>query len=223
MGTHEPQELLLDALRADLAQIGEERFRDEKFMTELYRALTNRAWSRAGAFGELSLSWKRAADLVDELRATVGRPPLALEASGGEGTLDRTVADAVAPLGWTSRPLDTSSHEPSHLEAGGTPDPHAEPEFSVALYRLDENDTPRAEEAIARLRAALPDARVDEPDATGVFAVHLRAPSFEEALHRVWDAIAAAGADDHVVFMEHPEIPEHWKTRASTAGEAGPS
>jgi hypothetical protein len=223
MGTHEPQELLLDALRADLAQVGEERLRDEKFMTELYRALTNRAWSRAGAFGELSLSWKRAADLVDELRATVGRPPLGLEASGGEGTLDRTVVDVLGPLGWSSRPLDTSSHDPSHVEAGGTPDPHAEPEFSVALYRLDETDTRRAEEAIARLRTALPDARVDDPDETGAFAVHLRAPSFEEALHRVWDAIAAAGADDHVAFMEHPDIPGHWRTRASTPGEAGPS
>jgi hypothetical protein len=39
--------------------------------------------------------------------------------------------------------------------------------------------------------------------------------SEEQALQRVWDAIAAAGADDHIVFAEHPELPEHRRVRSS--------
>jgi hypothetical protein len=30
----------------------------------------------------------------------------------------------------------------------------------------------------------------------------------------VWDAVAASGTDDHVVFLEHPELPEHWRSRS---------
>ena len=26
--------------------------------------------------------------------------------------------------------------------------------------------------------------------------------------------VAAAGADDHVAFLEHPALPEHWRHRA---------
>ncbi len=69
-----------------------------------------------------------------------------------------------------------------------------------------------AREAMERLRDIL-DCHCDEPDGSGIFAVHVEADSFEEALNRAWDAMAAAGADDHVVFIEHPDIPEHWKAR----------
>ena len=31
------------------------------------------------------------------------------------------------------------------------------------------------------------------------------------ALRFVWDAIARAGADDHFVFAEHPDLPQHWR------------
>lgn len=214
MGTNEPQDLLLDAMRSDLQQADAEVHRDEQLMTEVYRALANRRWTRVEMIGELSLSWKRAADLVDELRAAAGHPPLKLEASGGEGVVDRRVTVILGPLGWRSRPLDTSTNDPSHLTSSSGPDPRSEAQQTVALFRLDPTQTPHAGQAVARLRAVLPGARVDEPDAIGVFEVHLRAPSFEQALTIVWDGIAAAGADDHVVFMEHPEIPEHWKTRS---------
>jgi hypothetical protein len=30
----------------------------------------------------------------------------------------------------------------------------------------------------------------------------------------VWNAVAASGTDDHVVFLEHPDLPEHWRHRS---------
>jgi hypothetical protein len=85
---------------------------------------------------------------------------------------------------------------------------------AVALYLLDR--TPRAERARTDLAAALPGAEVTEPDELGVFEARVEAADKEGALQRVWDAMAAAGADDHVVFLEHPELPEHWRARAHT-------
>ena len=40
---------------------------------------------------------------------------------------------------------------------------------------------------------------------------HLEAQDKEQALQRVWDAVAASGTDDHIVFFEHPDLPEHWR------------
>jgi hypothetical protein len=71
--------------------------------------------------------------------------------------------------------------------------------------------TPRDQEARAQLAAALPEAEVGEPDDVGVFEVSLEADDLDDALLRVWDAVAASGADDHIVFLEHPELPEHWR------------
>jgi hypothetical protein len=74
--------------------------------------------------------------------------------------------------------------------------------------------TPRDQEARADLAAALPGANVREPDETGVFEVVLDADDEEDALLRVWDAVAASGTDDHIVFLEHPDLPEHWRPRS---------
>lgn len=71
--------------------------------------------------------------------------------------------------------------------------------------------TPRDKEARAGLAAALPDAEVGEPDDVGVFEVTLEAEDFEDALRRVRDAVAASGTDDHLLFLEHPDLPEHWR------------
>jgi hypothetical protein len=71
-----------------------------------------------------------------------------------------------------------------------------------------------AKDARRQLAAALPGAEVSEPDEVGVFEVTLDADSQEDALQRVWDGVAAAGADDHVAFLEHPALPEHWRHRA---------
>jgi hypothetical protein len=74
--------------------------------------------------------------------------------------------------------------------------------------------TPRDEEARARLAAALPGAEIGEADELGVFDIGLEAEDLEGALQRVWDAVAASGTDDHVLFLEHPELPEHWRPRS---------
>jgi len=71
-----------------------------------------------------------------------------------------------------------------------------------------------AKDARRQLAAALPGAEISEPDEVGVFGVTLDADSQEGALQRVWDGVAAAGADDHVAFLEHPALPEHWRHRA---------
>jgi hypothetical protein len=85
-------------------------------------------------------------------------------------------------------------------------------EHHVGMLMLHYGRGPRDEEAREQLAQALPGATVGEPDDVGEFEVSLDAASFEDALQRVFDAVAAAGADDHVVFLEHPQIPGHWRT-----------
>ncbi|HYN90320.1 MAG TPA: hypothetical protein VER75_00265 [Thermoleophilaceae bacterium] len=80
--------------------------------------------------------------------------------------------------------------------------------------------TPKDLECRERLAAALPDdAEVGEPDDVGVFEIAIEAEDREDALMKVWNAVAASGTDDHVVFMEHPDLPEHW--RPKSAGPPG--
>ena len=71
--------------------------------------------------------------------------------------------------------------------------------------------TPRDDEALTELAEALPEADVGEPDDVGAFEVAVDADDQEDALTQVWDAVAASGTDDHIVFLEHPELPEHWR------------
>jgi hypothetical protein len=73
-------------------------------------------------------------------------------------------------------------------------------------------------DALRELAAALPDAEVGEPDEVGVFDITLHAEDLEDALRRVWDAVAASGTDDYVVFLEHPELPGHWRPRSGRPG-----
>ena len=73
---------------------------------------------------------------------------------------------------------------------------------------------PLADAARERLIEQLPDAQVDPPDPeTGVFDVKLEADSRDDALLRVLNALAAAGADDEILFVEHPDIPDYWRSR----------
>ena len=75
--------------------------------------------------------------------------------------------------------------------------------------------TPRDQQAREELAAALPaDAEVSQPDELGVFEVRVDADDEEHALQTVWDAVAKSGTDDHIVFLEHPELPEHWRARS---------
>jgi hypothetical protein len=83
----------------------------------------------------------------------------------------------------------------------------------VAMLMLH-HGTPRDREAREQFAAALPDAEITEPDDVGVFEIELDADDQEHALQRVWDALAASGTDDHIVFLEHPDLPEHWRPRS---------
>jgi hypothetical protein len=110
-------EALEEMLREDLRRIAGE-IRRQDLWDELYRALTNRRWFRAGVDGvHVALSWKRTEELLNELRAEQDLPPVALAKSGGEGTLDETVARLLDSLGWTSQPEDTSQHDDQHLDS----------------------------------------------------------------------------------------------------------
>ena len=83
----------------------------------------------------------------------------------------------------------------------------------VAMLMLH-GGSPRDLEAREQLAAVLPGAEITEPDDVGVFEIVLDADDQEHALRRVWDAVAASGTDDHVVFLEHPQLPEHWRHRS---------
>jgi hypothetical protein len=85
--------------------------------------------------------------------------------------------------------------------------------FAIGMLMLHFG-TPRDQRARAELAAALPEAEVTEPDDVGEFEVVLEAEDLEDALTRVWDAVAASGTDDHIVFLEHPSLPEHWRRRS---------
>jgi hypothetical protein len=85
--------------------------------------------------------------------------------------------------------------------------------FTISMLLLHYG-TPRDQEARRHLAAALPDGEVGVPDHVGVFDVRLEADNLEDALGRVWDAVATSGTDDHIVFLEHPELPEHWRLRS---------
>jgi hypothetical protein len=90
-------------------------------------------------------------------------------------------------------------------------------EHHVGMLLLHYGRGPRDEQAREQLAAALPDAEVTEPDDVGEFDVIVDAPAFEDALTVVFDAVAAAGVDDHIVFLEHPSIPGHFRTAPRSA------
>jgi hypothetical protein len=81
--------------------------------------------------------------------------------------------------------------------------------------------TPRDLDSRAELGDELPgNATVTDPDEDGTFEIELEAEDQEDALHRVWNALAASGADDHLLLLEHPDIPEHWRRPRSERGPA---
>ena len=75
----------------------------------------------------------------------------------------------------------------------------------TVLIHVREDAPDPYEHALDELRRVLGDgARVTGPDEADVFNVTLEAGDHTEALQRVIDAIAAAGADDHFEIAEHP-------------------
>ena len=101
----------------------EQRFADEEFSTELYRALANNVWRKDGRPQPLSLSWRRAEELVNELRIRYRQEPLEVAQTGGEGEVSDLVERELGTLGWSARPLDTDRREPEHLTSPESPPP----------------------------------------------------------------------------------------------------
>src|SRR3954447_346139 len=109
----EMTETLERQLAHDLQTLGD-LIHDDSWNEDLYKSLAGVSWSRAG--GHVSLSWKRAEEFVNEIRAKHGQSPLTLAQTGGEGEVVDRVADALSGLGWTPKPLDTSRHDDAHRE-----------------------------------------------------------------------------------------------------------
>jgi hypothetical protein len=82
-------------------------------------------------------------------------------------------------------------------------------DFRVGLR--EEIGGPHGEEVRAALLRALGDPPATPPDDAGTFDVTVEANSIDDALLKVWNAMAASGADDHILFIEHPNLPEHWR------------
>ena len=92
------------------------------------------------------------------------------------------------------------------------------PSFEIGMLELH-SGTPRDEEARDQLAGALPDeAEVGDADEVGVFTVTVEADDVDDALTIVWDGVAASGTDDHLLFLEHPDLPEHWRSRSGSPG-----
>lgn len=109
-----PIETLESELMRDLDQLGD-RFVDDSFCGELYRALTNNALRKEGGpEGHMVLSWNRVEELVNELRSRHGQPPLILAQGGGEGDVSDTVGDELNAFGWHWRALNTARHDERH-------------------------------------------------------------------------------------------------------------
>jgi hypothetical protein len=79
--------------------------------------------------------------------------------------------------------------------------------------------SPADQRARAELAEVLPGASVGESDDSGVFEIDLEADNVDDALQRVWDAVAASGTDDHLVFLEHPDLPGHWRERSGSPAD----
>ncbi|HWI09453.1 MAG TPA: hypothetical protein VNT54_18285 [Solirubrobacteraceae bacterium] len=106
----------------DLATL-DDRFADEHFGADLYRALAGNALAKQDLPGRVSLSWRRAEEIVNALRADVAREPVELAQSGDEGAVAETVAGELRRLGWHARPRDTNRHDDSHVASAADPPP----------------------------------------------------------------------------------------------------
>ena len=92
------------------------------------------------------------------------------------------------------------------------------PQQKVALETIGERGVGTVA-AYERLREALGPDALGDIDEAGILEITIKdAKDFEDALMRVFNAIATAGADDNFVIAEHPDIPEHWRRE----GRVGP-
>jgi hypothetical protein len=140
----------LERLLLDDLDVEGERAADEKFCTELYRALTNNVWRNdRDADGQLSPSWQRAEWLVNQWRARHGHGELTLAQTGGEGEVAATVDDVLGRLGWTHKPLSTGDEHPAHLGLDQSPPPPGHGERMAPVPPSDEQERVAHEAAAA--------------------------------------------------------------------------
>ncbi len=113
-----------------LGALGElrERMTSDSFCEQLYRGLASRRWRPEDGGDPLSLSWQRAEEIVNLLRAQVGERPLELAQTGGEGELSDDVRRELERRGWRSEPLDTSEQQPRHVAEPHGPPPRSQGE-----------------------------------------------------------------------------------------------
>ena len=114
-------DVLEERLERDIDSLGD-RLDDEKFCTELYRALADVKWEH-GDDGAVAVSWKRAEEIINAARAKRNRPALTLAQTGGEGRLDDDVTEPLGAHGWTPHPLDTGRHDDAHVDSPEDPPP----------------------------------------------------------------------------------------------------
>jgi hypothetical protein len=142
--------MTLERLLLDDLDVEGERAADERFCTELYRALTRRVWRNdRDAEGQLSPSFGRAEWLVGEWRARHGHEPLTLAQTGGEGEVAATVEDVLGRLGWTHRPLATDRDHPAHMGQPESPPPRDHGERMAPVPPSGENERAAHEAAAA--------------------------------------------------------------------------
>lgn len=159
--------------------------------------ITNEANRRVGELrDEIAALRRDRSRILEDVRRSAG----ALSALADD-VVESPPTELAAPVPVPAGQLETCYH-------AGMAEGHR-----VAMLMLHEG-TPQDLEARDRLAATLPGAEVTEPDDVGAFEVVLDAEDQEQALQRAWDAVAASGADDQIVFLEHPELPEHWRHRS---------
>ena len=100
----------------DLQSLGERLRHDEKLAADLYGTLAGRALAKRGIEGHLALSWKRAEEIVNEVRTALGVGPLeGLMQSGLEGRATDRAREALESVGWEIRPRRTDEFDPAHV------------------------------------------------------------------------------------------------------------
>jgi hypothetical protein len=133
-------EALERQLRDDLRSLGPQ-LEDDRLAGELYRALTRTRLARSDRPGAFSLSFKRAENLLNEVRAERGQPPLELAQTGGEGEVSGWAGELLAELGWTATRAETSEHDPSHLWDPESPPP-SPPQDTLAPGHREADERP---------------------------------------------------------------------------------
>jgi hypothetical protein len=121
----------------DLQSLGERLRHDEKLAADLYGTLAGHAVVKRGVDGHLALSWKRAEEVVNEVRTALGVRPLAgLMQSGLEGRVTDRAREALESLGWEIRPRRTDEFDPAHVGEPEHPPrgEHEPPEWERAAH-----------------------------------------------------------------------------------------